>query len=541
MPQDWIIVGAGLVGCTLAEQIATNLNQRVLIVDTRNHVGGNVFDEFDQHGILVHRYGLHAFHTNDARIYSYLSRFTAWRRYEHKVLAEIDRCLVPVPFNLNSLDALFPTKTATLLRTNLLAIYGPGQQIPIFRLCETRDRSLRRLAEFVYEKLFYGYTVKQWGLAPEQLGPAVMGRVPVRISRDDRYFLDRYQGIPVEGYTAMIQNMLALNRIEVALNTSFESIRGTLRNEKVIFTGPIDSYFDYIHGVLPYRTLQFECEHSKEEYLQPVAQINYPNQHAYTRIIEHKHVSQQTISGTTITREYALTHQPGKTEPYYPIPCDDNSALYRTYAEEAARLQGRVFFAGRLADYKYYNMDQAVARALWLFQHEITKSMHRPHSLSGKASIESEKVAQDLYPVHHPAPVSVRIRKALRMIEAEYRSSELNLESVSQQVGITKHHLCRVFRREMGMGVPDYICRMRLRSAEQLLQDGMLSIKEIAAAIGFNHVAQLDRVFKTAHGCCPKEYRRKSAMPTIMSDSSASPRESYRPLPRLKVDKGPHI
>jgi len=372
MRHEWVVVGAGLVGCTLAERIATELDQRVLVIEARDHVGGNVFDEFDEHGILVHRYGPHAFHTNDERVWKYLSRFTEWRFYEHRVLAKVDGQLVPVPFNLNSLDTLFRPDRAAHFRRLLLEAYEPGQDIPILRLREAPQPEIRKLADFVYEKIFYGYTVKQWGLTPEQLSPSVVGRVPVRLSRDDRYFRDRYQGVPALGYTALVQRMLSHKNIEVVLGTAFESIRDALGASRLIYTGPIDSYFGYAYGQLPYRSLRFESTYEAEKQHQPVAQINYPNDHEYTRVVEHKQITAQEVTGTTMTREYPQPHQPGKNEPYYPIPRPENLAVYAKYVAETARLiRGTVFFAGRLADYKYYNMDQAVARALCLFRREV--------------------------------------------------------------------------------------------------------------------------------------------------------------------------
>ena len=369
--ERWVIVGAGLVGCTLAERIATQLDERVLIVEARHHVGGNVFDEFDEHGILVHRYGAHAFHTNDGRVWKYLSQFTAWRSYEHRVLAQVDEQLVPVPFNFNSLDALFPADRAASLRSLLLARYGLGHEIPILRLREAGEQEIRKFADFVYDRMFYSYTVKQWGLTPEELGPAVLGRVPVRLSRDNRHFRDSYQGIPASGYTHMVQRMLAHKNIEVALGTSFDSVRRYVPRCRLIYTGPIDSYFEYLHGHLPYRSLRFESVHTGLKQQQVVAQINYPNDQEYTRVIEHKQITGQEAAGTTITREYPHPYYPGENEPYYPIPSSENVAVYAKYAKEAAKLRGTVLFAGRLADYKYYNMDQAVARALCLFEKEI--------------------------------------------------------------------------------------------------------------------------------------------------------------------------
>ncbi len=300
MRNQWVIVGAGLVGCTLAERIAKVLDQRVLVIEARYHVGGNVFDEFDENGILVHRYGAHAFHTNDERVWNYLSQFTKWRAYEHRVLAQVDGQLIPIPFNLNALDTLFLQDKAARTEMLLLERYGPEQEIPILRLREAPDPEIRKFADFVYDRIFYGYTVKQWGMTPEQLGAAVMGRVPIRLSRDNRHFRDRYQGIPVFGYTHMVQRMLSHKNIEVVLRTPFDSVRQSVDGCRLIYTAPIDSYFRYIHGPLPYRSLRIEFAHEKLSQRQPVAQINYPDQYEYTRAVEHKHITGQEAAGTTV-------------------------------------------------------------------------------------------------------------------------------------------------------------------------------------------------------------------------------------------------
>jgi UDP-galactopyranose mutase len=383
MQYDWVIVGAGLVGCTLAEQIASRLDERVLVVESRKHVGGNIYDEVDVHGILVHRYGPHLFHTNNERVWRYLSRFTTWRSYEHRVLAKVGDHLIPVPFNFNSLHALFPPDQACQLENLLLQQFGPLDEIPILRLRDDRERKIRQFADFVYENIFLGYTVKQWGLTPEELSPAVVGRVPVRFSRDNRYFRDRYQGIPTLGYTHMVQQMLSHKKIDVALGATFRSIRGSIGQSRVIYTGPIDVFFDCVHGILPYRSLRFEFSNENVRLYQCAAQINYPNEHTYTRCIEHKHFTGQEAPRTTITREFPEPHVMGENEPLYPIPRPANSELYARYVTEAVKLSGHVLFAGRLADYKYYNMDQAVARALSLFERSIattSSSTTRPES-----------------------------------------------------------------------------------------------------------------------------------------------------------------
>jgi UDP-galactopyranose mutase len=367
MKYEWLIVGAGFTGCVLAERLASQMGQRVLLVDKRDHVGGNAYDHYDNNGILVHKYGPHIFHTNDARVWAYLSQFTEWRRYEHRVLALIDGKRVPVPFNLNSLQALFPARQAAKLEMLLIKTYGMATNVPILRMRQHSHPEIKSLSEYVYHKVFENYTLKQWGLTPEQLGPSVTGRVPVRVSHDDRYFQDTYQAMPKDGFTSLFRRMLSHSNIEVALNTDYAALPHGIRFDRMAYTGPIDAFFNYVHGELPYRSLRFEFEFSKVERMQPVAVVNYPNDHAYTRITEFKHITGQVSEGTTFVREYPQPHISGKNEPYYPLPLSVSADLYKRYVAEAAKLEGAVLFAGRLADYKYYNMDQATARALALF------------------------------------------------------------------------------------------------------------------------------------------------------------------------------
>jgi UDP-galactopyranose mutase len=367
MHYDWLIVGAGFTGCTLAERLASQLGQTVLVIDKRPHIGGNAYDAQNEDGVLVHRYGPHIFHTNSLRVWEYLSRFTAWRPYEHQVLAVVDDKLVPVPFNLNTLDAVFAESTAARLAQELISEYGFGANVPILRLRENPSPSIRGLADFVYEKIFYGYTLKQWELTPEQLDPLVTGRVPVRLNRDNRYFEDVYQAMPRDGYTHLFQAMLDHPNISVSLDTDFRAAEQSVRFDKIIYTGPIDAYFDYVHGALPYRSLKFDFETIPQEWFQPVGTVNYPNSEAFTRITEQKHITGQIAQKTTLVREYPCAHVPGENEPYYPIPRPDHRELYQRYYEQAKKLPS-VWFAGRLADYKYYNMDQAVARALKVFE-----------------------------------------------------------------------------------------------------------------------------------------------------------------------------
>lgn len=366
---DWIVVGAGFTGAVLAERIASQLDRRVLVVDRRDHVGGNAHDHLGDYGILIHKYGPHIFHTNSDRVCAYLSRFTGWRPYEHRVLGMIDGRLAPIPFNLNSLDMLFPASEAASLSRLLIETYGEGRNVAILKMREEGPPALRSLAAYIYEKVFENYTLKQWALRPEQLDPGVSARVPVRIGRDDRYFQDTYQAMPAEGYSAMFARILAHPNIDVATSTDYRSLPRS--DAKVIFTGPIDAFFDYEFGALPYRSLRFHFYSRAENQAQPVGTVNYPNEHAYTRITEFRHLTGQQAAGTVLVEEYPEAYEPGRNEPYYPVPTGDTAMKLKPYLSAARTLDGKVWFAGRLGDYAYYNMDQACGRALTLFEKQI--------------------------------------------------------------------------------------------------------------------------------------------------------------------------
>ncbi len=370
MKFDWLIVGAGFTGITLAERFATQLNQRVLIVEKRDHIGGNAYDEYNEYDILIHRYGPHIFHTNSEKVWRYLSQFTQWQPYYHHVLGVIDGQEVPIPFNLNSLYALFPINYAGKLEQSLINQFGFNVKVPILKLRQSANDELKFLADYIYEKIFLGYTTKMWNLKPEDLDPAVTGRVPVYISRDNRYFQDYYQSMPKHGYSAMFRKMVSHPNIKVLLNTDYREVEKDINFNKMVYTGPIDAFFDFTHGKLPYRSLRFEFFSEKAEYVQKVATVNYPNEHDFTRITEQKHLTGQISASTTLVKEFPQSYEATKNEPYYPIPRAENRELYNQYQQEVQKLKG-VHFAGRLADYKYYNMDQAVGRALSLFE-EIT-------------------------------------------------------------------------------------------------------------------------------------------------------------------------
>lgn len=368
---DWLVVGAGLTGATLAERIASQLGQTVLVIDRRSHIAGNIYDIVDENGIRVHRYGAHIFHTSSETVWRYLSEFTDWRAYEHKVVASVSGRLVPLPCNLNTLDALLGEKDAAPLARALIEEFSFGARIPILRLIEHEDRRLAELGSFLYDSVFVNYTIKQWGRRPEDLDPAVTARVPVVISRDDRYFRDPYQALPADGYTTMVSRMLDHDRITVALSTDHDEIGDSLRCKRVVFTGPIDEHFKGIYGPLRYRSLRFEDAQLPVGPYQPTAVVNYPNEHDFTRIIEHAHFGRATTGSTRITREYPEEYRPRHNEPYYPVPVESSRLLYKRYAALLPEEAVTTIFAGRLARYRYLDMDQAVNHALQIFKRSI--------------------------------------------------------------------------------------------------------------------------------------------------------------------------
>lgn len=358
-----LIVGCGISGATLA-RVATEHGHTVTVIDRKDHIAGNCFDYFDENGIDVHQYGTHIFHTDEKAVWDFVSRFTQWFPYQHKVLALIDGQYVPIPFNLNSIQALFPSAMAARLEEKLLSHFGFNVKVPILQLRQTGDSDLQFLADYIYEKVFLHYTLKQWGMKPEDLDPAVTGRVPVYISRDNRYFQNRYQGIPLAGYTAMIEKMLDHKAISVKLNTAYEhSMKADF--DRVFYSGPIDEYFDYAEGELPYRSLRFEFLAFDRPYFQKNSVINYPCNYDFTRIGEYKYFLDTVSDKTVVSYEYPQAFVNGENERYYPVPSPANQALYARYCEMAGR-DDKVVFMGRLGDYRYYDMDKAVGRALQL-------------------------------------------------------------------------------------------------------------------------------------------------------------------------------
>ena len=355
MKFDYVVVGAGFAGATVAERLAS-AGARVQIIEKRSHIGGNAFDELDEYGVLVHRYGPHIFHTNAGRIVEYLSKFTEWRPYEHRVRAVVDGKQYPIPINRTTINALYGLD----LDEKGVAEFLERVREPRRPARTSEDFLLDSIGRDLYEKFFRNYTRKQWGLDPSQLAASVAARVPVRCNSDDRYFTDAFQCMPLHGYTRMFERMLDHPNIVVRLNTDFAEMRRHLGGAHVVYTGPIDAYFDYCLGPLPYRSLRFEHEHFADtSFYQSVGTVNYPNDFAFTRVTEFKHLTGQVHTGTSIVREYPQS----AGDPYYPVPCPESEALYKRYASLAARESG-VTFVGRLAQYRYYNMDQVVAAAL---------------------------------------------------------------------------------------------------------------------------------------------------------------------------------
>jgi UDP-galactopyranose mutase len=355
---DYLIVGAGFAGSVMAERLAADAGQKVLVVDRRPHIAGNAFDHYDDSGILVHRYGPHIFHTNSREVFDYLSRFTDWRPYQHRVQAWVDGQLVPIPINLDTVNKLYGLSlTSFELEKFFKSVAEPRAEIKT-----SEDVIVSKVGRELYEKFFRNYTRKQWDLDPSELDASVTSRVPVRTNRDDRYFTDTYQAMPRHGMTRMFERMLAHPNIKILLNADYREVKDAIPHREVIFTGPIDEYFDYRFGRLPYRSLEFRFETLNVAQAQPVAVINYPNDNPYTRVTEVKHLTGQEHPKTTLVYEY-----PRATgDPYYPIQRPENHELYRKYQMLAASTPN-VHFVGRLGTYRYYNMDQVTAQALTLY------------------------------------------------------------------------------------------------------------------------------------------------------------------------------
>jgi UDP-galactopyranose mutase len=356
---DYLIVGAGFAGSVLAERLANGANKQVLIIDVRPHIGGNAYDHYDDAGVLIHKYGPHIFHTNSQEVFEYLSRFTAWRPYQHRVRASVDGQLVPIPINLDTINQLYGLNlTSFQLEEFFASVAEPREQVRT-----SEDVVVSKVGKELYEKFFRGYTRKQWGLDPSELDASVTSRVPTRTNRDDRYFTDTYQVMPLHGYTRMFEKMLDHPNIKIMLNTDYREIEGIIPYREMIYTGPIDTFFDYRYGKLPYRSLEFKFETHDTPVYQSAPVINYPNDYPYTRITEFKYLTGQEHTKTSIVYEYPQA----EGDPYYPVPRPENAQIYDQY-KALADATPNVHFVGRLATYKYYNMDQVVAQALTLYR-----------------------------------------------------------------------------------------------------------------------------------------------------------------------------
>ena len=372
---DVIIVGAGTAGCVAARKLAEQ-NKKVLIIEKKNHIAGNCYDEKDEHGVLIHVYGPHIFHTSKENVYEFLSRFTDWYEFRHEVVANVHGQYMPVPFNLHTLKAAYGEEKAKELEEKLVRIYGMGTKVPILDLMNHEDADLQMIGKFVYDNIYVYYTMKQWGKKPEEIAPAVTARVPVNISYDNCYFGDKYQGVPLHGFTPMYEKMVEHENISIELGLEAKEVlgiesgkvlyQGEVFNGDVIFTGPIDEFFDCKYGRLPYRTLDFVFEYYEQDDFQGHSVVNYTVDQDYTRITEYKYLTGQKCKGTTISKEYpsAYTGEEGQI-PYYSIANEENHALYAKYKAEVDDVPNFKLL-GRLAEYQYYNIDVMVEKAMEL-------------------------------------------------------------------------------------------------------------------------------------------------------------------------------
>ena len=372
MSKRILVVGAGLSGAVLANLLAEQSDKKVLVIDRRSEIAGNIFDYKDKEtGITVHKYGPHIFHTNNKKVWDYLSKFTKWHYFFFKPNVVIEGKTVSNPFTLTTIHQIFSENLANKFEEKLISKYGYGVKVPILKLKETDDEDLKFLAQYVYENVFEKYTMKQWGLKPEEIDESVTARVPVYISYDNRYFQDKYQGIPLNGYTKMIKNILNHKNIEVRLNTDYKTIKEEF--DMVFYSGAIDEYFDYKFGELPYRSLDFDIQTVNKEYYQKSAMTNYPNNYDFTRITEHKYFLDEKSDKTIISVEYPEEFKLGENERYYPITDAKTKELYEKYKQEAEKLEG-LYFIGRLGEYKYYNMDLAVEKIFELYSKLFVKN-----------------------------------------------------------------------------------------------------------------------------------------------------------------------
>ncbi|MDF2542194.1 MAG: hypothetical protein K0S47_1912 [Herbinix sp.] len=354
----YVVVGAGLAGLTMAERIATELNEKVLVIEKRNHIGGNIYDSYNEDGILIHNYGPHIFHTNDRGVYQYLSKFTKWNDFWHRVLTYVDGNLVPMPITVETINKLYNLN----LDCSRVDEFLRHQSVEISEIKTSKDVALSKVGQDIYEKIFESYTKKQWGIDPADLDTSVISRIPIRLNRDTRYFSDKYQGMPTHGYTKMCEKMVANKNIKILLNTDYKEVMNDLTYDKLIYTGQTDEFYHHKHGKLSYRSINFAFETFDKEDYQEAPVVNYPNDYDYTRITEFKKLTWQENKKTTICKEFPCD----EGEPYYPFPTKECKEQFEHYEEEMKR-ENKVIFLGRLAEYRYYNMDAVVRRALDTF------------------------------------------------------------------------------------------------------------------------------------------------------------------------------
>ena len=362
MKFNYVVVGAGIAGLTIAERIANVLDEKVLVIEKRNHIGGNVYDSYNEDGILIHNYGPHIFHTNDEDVYGYLSKFTKWNDFWHRVLSYVDGNLVPIPISAETINKLYNLN----LSCDEVEGFLNKKAVKVDDITSSKDVAISKVGTDIYEKMFKNYTIKQWGVDPSELDTSVISRIPVRLNRDTRYFADKYQGMPKDGYTKLCENMVRNNNIKILLNTDYKEIINYIQYEKLIYTGPTDYFYDYKYGKLAYRSINFQFETLDTQSFQESPVVNYPNDYDYTRITEFKKLTGQQNDKTTILKEYPS----GEGEPYYPFPTKEHKEHFAKYKKDM-EAEEKVIFLGRLAQYRYYNMDAVVRSALDIFEEEL--------------------------------------------------------------------------------------------------------------------------------------------------------------------------
>lgn len=355
----YVIVGSGLAGLTIAERIANVLNEKVLVIEKRSHIGGNVYDSYNKDRILIQNYGPHTFHTSNKEVYDYLSRFTEWRDYQHRVLSYVDGNYIPFPISVETINKLYNLN----LTVDEMSSFIDGKKVSVDTILTSEDVVLSKAGEDIYNKFFKNFTIKQWGVSPAELDKSVISRIPFRENRDTRYFTDVYQGQPLYGYTAMCAKMCANPNIKILLNVDYKEVVEDLHFETLIYTGPIDYYYNFKYGKLLYRSIRLKFETHDVESYQPVASVRYPNDYDFTRITEFKKLTGQESKKTTILKEYPCFDE----EPFYPYPTQEYKELYSKY-KYLADQETKVVFVGRLAEYKYYDMDDVVEKSLQIFK-----------------------------------------------------------------------------------------------------------------------------------------------------------------------------